>query len=225
MMPAKRILKTGLAGWPGWAGWEIQSCLSCLSRPSFDRLDQLVDSLGIVERLADREPRAHAAVELAALEQLLVPPFRDDLAAVEDENAVGVANRGQAVRDHERRAAGAQPPQGGKHDLFGNGVERRRGFVEDQDRRVLDDGARYAEALAFAAGQAAAGLGDFGVVALREVRDELVRMGRARGLFDLFRCGVEPPVAQVVGDRALEQDRVLQDDRDLFPQRSNAVVP
>src|SRR4051812_47178720 len=105
MMPANNIFK---AGWAGWAG-----------RSSFGRLDQFVDGLRIVERFADREARAHAAIELAALQELFVTALRGDLSAVEDEDAVGVAYGRQAVRDHDRRPAGAQAPERGKHDLFG----------------------------------------------------------------------------------------------------------
>src|SRR5437588_11986135 len=113
MMPANRILKAGCAGWAGWAGWvgrESPSCRSCLSCPSsphrssFCRLNQLVDRFGIVQRLADRQPRAHPSIEIAALEELFVAPLRRDAAAVEDENAVGVADGRQAMRDHDRRA-------------------------------------------------------------------------------------------------------------------------
>ena len=38
----------------------------------FRCLDQLIHRLGIVERLADREARAHPPVQLARLEQLVV---------------------------------------------------------------------------------------------------------------------------------------------------------
>ena len=47
------------------------------------------------------------------------------------------------------------------------GVERRGRLVEDQDRRVADDGAGDADALPLAARQRHAALADHGVVALR----------------------------------------------------------
>ena len=62
------------------------------------------------------------------------------------------------------------------------------------------------------------------VVALRQPRDELVRVRGARRLLDLVVGRVEPAVAEVVGDRAGEQHRILQHDRDLLAQRSHAVV-
>ena len=147
------------------------------------------------------------------------------MAAVEHENAVRVAHGREAVRDDERRAAGAQPAERGEHDLLGNGVEGGRRLVEDENRRVLDDRARDAQSLAFAAGQAAAGLGDFRIVAFGEMRDEFVRVRGPRGLLDLLGRRIQPSVTEVLGDRPLKQDRVLQHDRDLLAQRSHTVIP
>ena len=128
------------------------------------------------------------------------------------------------MRDDDGRSAGAQTPQRGEYDLLGDGVERRGRLVEDENRRILQNRARDAEALALAARQPAAGLGDFGVISFRQSRDELVRVRRARGFLDLLRRRVEATVAQVVGDRSGEQDRILQHDRDLLAQRADAVL-
>ena len=53
--------------------------------------------------------------------------------------------------------------------------------------------------------------------------DELVRVRGAGGLLDLRARRVEPAVAQVVGDGAREQHRLLRHDRDLLAQRADAV--
>src|ERR1051325_10716843 len=132
MIPANRTFTAG-SGWAGWAGSAGRAGWS-----SFRRLDQLVDCLGLVERFPDGETRAHAAIELAALQELLVFAFGGDVPAVEDENTVGIADRRQPVGDHDRRPAGAPALEGGEHDLFRDRVERRGRLVEDQNRRVLD---------------------------------------------------------------------------------------
>src|SRR5437867_3131102 len=97
MMPANRILTAG------WAGWAEPSSLR--------RLDQLIDRLGIVERLADRQSGAHPPIQVALRQQLFVPPFRGDAATVEHENAVGVADGREPVGDHDGRAARAETAQ------------------------------------------------------------------------------------------------------------------
>src|SRR5215468_7268491 len=136
MMPAKRIFMPGGAGKAGGASREMPFRLRC--RSSSRRFDEFVDALRLVERFPDREPRAHPAVELTALKQILVTALRDDSAAIEDENAVGIPHSREAMRDDDRRPAGAQPPERREDDLFGNRIERRRRLVENQDRRILD---------------------------------------------------------------------------------------
>ena len=104
--------------------------------------------------------------EAAALgDELVEGAGLDDAALVEHQDAVGVADRGEAVGDHEGGAA--------LHDLverrlqlaLGRGVERARRLVEDQDRRVLEERAGDRQALALAAGERAAALADDGVEA------------------------------------------------------------
>src|SRR5262245_15096147 len=161
----------------------------------FGRLDELVDRFGIVERLADGETGAHPAVQLALRQQFFVPSLGGDPSAIEHENAVRVANRRQAVRDDDCRSAGAQTPQRAEDNLLGDRVERRGRFVEDENRSVLDDGARDAQPLALAPREAAAGFGDFGIVAIRQPRDELVGVRRPRRGLDLLVGRVQPAVA------------------------------
>ena len=56
------------------------------------------------------------------------------------------------------------------------------------------------------------------VVPLRQGDDEIVRVGRARRRLDrLARCP-QLPVADILRDRATEEERLLQHDRDLLAQ-------
>ena len=59
---------------------------------------------------------------------------------------------------------------------------------------------------------------DLGVVAIGELVHELVDVGRARGREDLLLRGVRPPVAQVLADRRVEEERLLPDHGDLREQ-------
>ena len=87
---------------------------------------------------------------------------------LEHENLIGAANRRQPMRDDEGRAPGPQLAQTVLNHLLALAVEARRGFVEDQDARVGQDGARDRDALSLAAGQLDAALADDRVVALVE---------------------------------------------------------
>ena len=130
----------------------------------------------------------------------------------------------EPMRNDDGRAALAQPLQRREHDLLGDGVERGRRLVENQNRRVLQNGACDVQALTLAAGEAAARFGNRRVVALRQPRHEVVRVRRARRLLDFGVGGVEPAVAQVVGDRAGKEHGILQHDADALAQRPDLVA-
>ncbi len=87
-----------------------------------------------------------------------------DGAILDHHDAVGAAHRGKPVRDHEHGAAAHQIVQRGLHQRFRLAVERGSGFVQNQDWRIFQHGARDGDALALAAGKPHAALADHGVV-------------------------------------------------------------
>ena len=121
-------------------------------------------------------------------EQLVVPADLDDAAALEHDDRVGAPDRGQPVRDDERRAVHHQVRERLLHEQLRFGVERGGRLVEDQNRRVLQQRARDRDPLALAAREPLAALADRRVVAVRQRRDEVVRVGGARGRLDLLRA-------------------------------------
>ena len=54
------------------------------------------------------------------------------------------------------------------HFLFGDGIERARGFVEDNDFRALEDGARDRNSLSLTSRESNPPITDQGVEAFRE---------------------------------------------------------
>ena len=62
---------------------------------------------------------------------------------------MGVADRAQPVRDRDHGTALHQPLERLHHEFLGFGVERGSRLVQDEDRRVADDGAGDADALAW----------------------------------------------------------------------------
>jgi hypothetical protein len=79
------------------------------------------------------------------------------------------------------------------------------GLVENQDRRVLQQGARDGEALPLAARKTLAALADHGRVAVGLRQDEIVGVGGACGSFDLPRGCAGRAVGNVAGDSIVEQ--------------------
>ena len=105
----------------------------------------------------------------------------DEAPVLEDEDAVGAADRGEAVRDHEGGAALHQPLQRLLHEPLALRVERAGGLVEQQDLGVLEERARDGDALRLAAGEARAAFADRRVEALRQSREQFAEPRRLAG--------------------------------------------
>ena len=75
------------------------------------------------------------------------------------------------------------------------------GFVQNQDRRIANDGARDRDPLPLAAGKRHAALADDGVVALRHLLDEFVRVGQFGGAQNLRAARSGLAVGDVLPDR------------------------
>jgi hypothetical protein len=92
-------------------------------------------------------------VETLPGQQLVVRAVLDEPSAVEDQDAVGVADRREAVSDHERGAAVEELVHRLLDRAFGLAVERARGLVEEQDRRAVVESARDRDPLLLPARQ------------------------------------------------------------------------
>ena len=109
----------------------------------------------------------------------------DDPSVIEFDDLVGGAGEPRRVGDEDARAAAHQAVQALQHLVLAVGVERGGGLVEDDDRRVAQQRAGDADALALAAGQAGALGAELGVVAVGQALDELVGGGGLGGVDDL----------------------------------------
>src|SRR5581483_11476320 len=105
--------------------------------------------------------------ESALADQLVERAGLDDASLAKHQNARGVADGAEPVRDHEGGAALHHLVERHVEAGFGQRIERAGRFVEDEDRRVLEQRAGDGEALALAAGQQPAALADAGLEALR----------------------------------------------------------
>ena len=149
--------------------------------------------------------RGQPGVEAALADELIVPALGDDAALLHDDDAVGAQHRGEAMGDHQGGAAGGKVLERLLHRALGFRVERRGRLVEQQDRRVAQDGAGDREPLALAAGEPHALLAEEGLEALRQAIEELRRRGcLSRGAdFGVARLGAA--VADVVGGRTRQR--------------------
>ena len=91
-------------------------------------------------------------------------------------------------------------------------------------RRVLQERARDRESLPLTARQPLPPLADGALVALRQRRDELVRVRGARRRLDFLARRVGPAVRDVAADGVVEEDGLLSDDADLRAKRGQRHV-
>ena len=149
----------------------------------------------------------------------LVRPSLDDAAPVENDEGVHAPDRRQAVRDDDCCPPSHQRPERALDQRFALGIERARRFVEDQNRRVLQDRARDRDALALAARELDAALTHECVVAVGQRLDELCGVRERCGTPNLLVGGVRPREADVVRDRAVEHRGILRHIRYDLAQR------
>src|SRR5207248_2407731 len=115
-----------------------------------------------------------AGIQAAPGKELVVRALFDDPAVLEDDDQVRVADRGQAVRDDERRPPGEELAERDLDPALGADVDRRRRLVEDQDARVGEERPRERDQLALAERKPRTPLSELGVVAVLERQDEIV---------------------------------------------------
>ncbi len=133
----------------------------------------------------------------------------DDAPRFDDQDLLGAADGGQAVRDHERRAAAHQVPQALLNERFRFGVQAGSRFVENKNARVGQDGARDRHALLLPAGKPYAALANHRVVlVLERFREFIHARDTARGE-DFFFTGVGPAERHIFANRSVEQKSFL----------------
>src|SRR5213080_4271617 len=127
----------------------------------------------------------------------------------EHDDQVCVAHRREAVCDHEHRAVRHQAVDRLLYEALGLGVEGAGRLVEDQERWIAQQRPRDRDALALPAGEPRAALAQQGVVGLRELGDELVRVRGAGGAAYLLEREVTTAVRDVRIHRVVEQHGLL----------------
>ena len=93
-----------------------------------------------------------------------------DPALVEDDDLVGVDDGREAMGDDDRGPARGDALQGLLDRRLGPAVEGAGRLVEDQDRRVLEQGSGDRDALLLAAGKLEAALADLALIAVGQAR-------------------------------------------------------
>src|SRR5262249_5985093 len=105
---------------------------------------------------------------------------------------------------------------------FRVGVDLRHRFVEDENRRIMENRPGNGDALLLPAGETHAMFANASLVAFGEVLDEVVGISTPSGVEDLFLGGVARAIRDVVVDGVGEEEGVLRNKTDLFPKAAKA---
>ena len=134
----------------------------------------------------------------------------DDIAVIHHEDAVGVLDRRQTMRDDKRGLSAHQLPHRRLHLLLGLGVDVARGLVENEHRRVAQHRAGDGEQPLLPLADVAAVLRDHGVVPGGETEDGIVDARGLGGAHNVVHRRALAAVGDVFKHRALEHPRLLQ---------------
>ena len=96
------------------------------------------------------------------------------------------------------------------HAEFGFGIHAGSGFVENQNLRLVRQGARERDELLLSGGKRRAALADFFVEALGQGADEVGEVHIFGSLFNVFVLNALCPEPDISADRSAEQERILQ---------------
>ena len=142
----------------------------------------------------------------------------DRAALVHHHDAIRIAHGGKPMGDDQRGAPGAQAGQCLLHQRLVLGIQRAGRFVEQQDARVAQQGARERDALPLPTRQARAAGAQPRLVALRQGGDEVVRGGGAGGGLHLRTGRALMPGSDVGVGGVVEDHRILPDIGDGIAQ-------
>src|SRR5579863_1440239 len=162
-----------------------------------------------------------AVVDAALGEQFLMGALFAEAAFVEDEDAVGVLNGAETMRDDERCAADEQTVERFADQEFGLRVNAGSCFVENEEARIVCEGAREIDELPLADAERGAAFVDGGGDAFGQRGDEVGQadfVASAENRFAIDARRAEPNIGL---DRAAEEERILKDDAEHAAQVLN----
>ena len=150
-----------------------------------------------------------AGVDALQRNKLVVGAGLNDRTVLDHVDAMSVAHRAEAVGNQDGGAPTFNRLQAALDCGFGFVVDARRGFVEDQDWRILEHRPRDRNALTLPARELLTALADDGVIAFGKGANELIGFCDACRLDDVGFRRVGGAVRNVLGDGAVKEKHVL----------------
>ena len=147
-----------------------------------------------------------------------------DLSPVQDHNFVGVLDGADPLSDDEAGPTNTQALQGLLDAILRLDINAAGAVIQDEYPRVNQQSASNRDPLLLPPGEHDAAFTHGRIIAIWEAGDELVCLGRLRCGDDFVLSGVRAAVADVLPDRATEEDGLLKHNADLPAQRVEAHI-
>ena len=141
-----------------------------------------------------------------------------DLAVVEHDDTVRIADGGKPVCDDERGASVHQVQHRFLNVHFCACIYTGCRLVENQNFRVGEDGARNGKKLTLPVADVATGFGKLRIISLRHPLDKGVGVGGYGSPPYFLVGGIQSPIADIGAYGVSKEHRVLKDDGNIFPQ-------
>ena len=157
--------------------------------------------------------------------QFVVPAAFNNAAFVHHNYFVRALDGTEAVGNRYGGTGTHEPVEGILHAALGFGVKRGRGFVQDQDGRVLEDGAGDADTLPLAAAELDAAVTYVGVVAVLFLHYELMGVRYTGRSFHGSAVGIFYAEGYIVENGVVEQYGILVHIANQAAQVTQRQVP
>src|SRR5436190_2380602 len=192
---------------PQSIGWELRLLVQVFS-------GRLRMSAGQAAHLGFNQP----AVDAITAQKRFRRAVLQETTFLEDQDSIEVAHRRKAMRNGDDGAAAHEAAQRLADQLFAVAIQRRGRLVEQEEGRVLEEGAGDGDALSLTSRETEAAVADDRVQPLRQLGDEVAAVRRLYGQRHFVVAGLGPSVANVLHQRAMEQRDVLRHDGDGLAQ-------
>src|SRR5580658_2022655 len=120
------------------------------------------------------------------------------------------------MSDNKSRSSLHQEIETALDHRFRFGVEGACRFIEDENARIRKNGARDGDALPLTAGELNAAFADYGFIAFWKALRKLIDTGYTTCLHELSFAGVGAAEENIVANGSIEEERVLEDNAQLF---------
>src|SRR5208337_523665 len=158
-------------------------------------------------------------------EEALVAALLEDPALLEDDDPVRRLDRGKAVGDNDRRPAAHDRLEAFLDLRLGEGIDARRGLVEDEDAGIAQEDSRQDDELALPHRQRGAAMPGLGGEPGREVVHPIASAQGTGRLLDALVGGAGRSVSDIVGDRARKEEGILGNEAYGAAQGVERVAP